>query len=142
MRKGLVLALVVGGCSSRSQLALNFSLVGLDPKDVLRLETSVSVDPSDPRNFFANLPFTVVAPGIGYEVRDFDGSGQKKMLITHDVSLGFNFTKSFVFTLLPPSNEAPPPLLIVARANGMTDRIGSSAILHGTFGNGRSLAVP
>jgi hypothetical protein len=141
MRKQLLLVGLACACSARSQLALDYTLVGLQPAEVFRLETSVSVDPSDPRNFFSNLPFTEVAPGIGYEVRDFDGSGQKKMLITHDVSLGFTFSNSFTFTLLPPSNEAPPPLVIVARASGMSDRIGSSTLLHGTFGNGRSLAV-
>jgi hypothetical protein len=138
----LLLLFLMGGCSGRSQIELDYSLMGIQPGDVLRLETTVAVDPSDPRNFFADTPFRTVANGVGYEVRDFDGSGQRRMIITHDVSLGFTFSPAFVFTLLPPANEGPPPLVIIARAQGMSDRIGSSAQLHVAFGDGRKLAVP
>ena len=128
------------GCSPRNEVVLKYQLVGIQPSEVVRVETLVSVN--DPRGFFADQPYRSVADGVGYEVRDFDGSGRRSMLITQDATLGFVFQPNFIFTLLPPSGEAAPALLLVARAANSTDHIGSSATLHATFGRGHSIPVP
>jgi hypothetical protein len=121
-----LLVVAAAGCSGGSQLGLHYLLDGIDPTEVVRVETVVGVDPADPREFFADQPYRSVADGIGYEVRDLDGSSQRKMLITFDATIGYQFTSKFDFTLLPPSGEAAPPLIITATAFGNTnDTIGA-----------------
>jgi hypothetical protein len=138
----LVLAALASGCSSRDEIKLHYQLVGIDPTQVVRVETVIGVDPSDSRRFFAEQPYRSVATGVGYEVRDVDGSGKLHVLITHDNTLGYVFTPSFTFTLLPPVNEAAPPLVLVARAVSATDEIGETMPISVAFGAGRSYDVP
>jgi hypothetical protein len=145
MRRAALLATVIAwgglGCSARDQIALDYQLVNLNPLDVIRVETRVAVDPSDPRDFFADQGYRSIASGVGYEVRDLDQSGRRTVLITHDATLGYTFTPAFRFTLLPPTTGTAPPLIVSARAYGPTDPIGQSMILPATFGAGRTLAV-
>jgi hypothetical protein len=122
--KYLPLLLWVSACSQRDQIALQYHLGNIPLDGLVRVETYVAVDPSDKRVFFADQPYRSVAQGVGYEVRDFDGMGQRKVLITHDSTLGFVFAPSFVFTLLPPSSEAAPPLVVTARAVGPSAMLG------------------
>src|SRR5262249_30330196 len=76
--------------------------------------------------------------GVGYEVRDVDGSGKRSVLVTHDATLGFQFGQTFTFTLLPPNSKPPPPLSIVARAVGTSSTIGETMSLAAQFGPGAS----
>src|SRR6185295_4305078 len=110
------------------------------PVDVIRVETTVRVAPDDPRAFIADQAFRVVAPGVGYEVRDFDGTGQRSVLITHDATLGYVFEDSFFFTLLPPVGDAPP-LSIEARAVGVAQMLGKSDASAATFSSNGEVSL-
>ena len=138
----LGLCLLLCACAERDQIALQYTLSAIDLSDVVRVETYLAVDPADGRAFFADQPYRSVAVGVGYEVRDFDGSGQRKVLVTHDATLGFVFTNNFTFTLLPPSSEAAPPLIVTARAVGASAMLGSSGDLPTHFARGGHLKVP
>jgi hypothetical protein len=130
MRSGRIVmlgALLLAACGDDPRIALRYELVGLSAGDVIRVETRVVVAPTDARAFIADRPYTSVETGVGYEVRDFDGTGIRALLITHDASLGYAFEPRFVFTLLPPEGDAPP-LEIRARALGA----GLNAILADT----------
>src|SRR5512135_2705384 len=135
----LLLALLVAGCGS-NDLTLHYKLDGIAPTDVVRVETRVSIDASDPRNFYVDQPFREVATGIGYEVRDVDNTGRRTLLVTHDATLGYVFDSTFDFRLLPPVNGTAPPLSIEARAVGTSDMIGQTMALSAKFG-GTSLDV-
>ncbi|HEX9101672.1 MAG TPA: hypothetical protein VF997_05690, partial [Polyangia bacterium] len=132
----LVLALVLAGCGS-NDLTLHYQLDGIAPGDVVRVETRVSIAASDPRSFYADQPFREVATGIGYEVRDVDGTGRRTLLVTHDATLGYVFSGTFDFRLLPPVNGTAPPLSIQARAVGTSDMIGQTMPLAAKFGGTR-----
>jgi hypothetical protein len=137
----LTLSVLACGCSQRSQIALDYQLDGIDLMSVVRVETYLQVAPGDPRGFFADQPYREVATGVGYEVRDFDGSGVRKMLITHDSTLGFMFQKRFTFTLLPPAGETAPMLEVTARAVGASSMLGRTDALKTHFGAGVHLEV-
>jgi len=136
----LLVALLVAGCGS-NDLTLHYVLDGIAATDVVRVETRVSIDSADPRSFYVDQPFREVATGIGYEVRDVDGTGRRTLLVTHDATLGYVFTPTFDFRLLPPINSTAPPLSIVARAVGVSDMIGQTMALTGKFGNDAKLTV-
>src|SRR3954468_24476079 len=121
-----VLLLALAGCNQRDMIALHSTLDGIAPGDVVRVETVVAIADGDTREFFADQPYRSVATGVGYEVRDVDGSGKREVLITHDATLGFQFKSTFDFTLLPPASEAAPPLAIIARAMGSSQMIGET----------------
>jgi hypothetical protein len=129
------------GCGGRNEIALNYELSNIDLNQVIRVETYIAVDPTDKRNFFADSPYRSVAMGVGYEVRDFDGSGQRKVLITHDNTLGFTFSRDFTFTLLPPSGETAPPLIVTARAVGAAAMLGRTKDLPAHFAVNSSVKV-
>lgn len=139
-RLPLLALLLVAGCGS-DDLMLKYQLDGILPTDVVRVETRVDIDPSDPRGFYVDQPFRQVARGVGYEVRDFDGSGRRTLLVTHDATLGYVFAERFDFRLLPPVDGAAPRLSIVARAVGISDMLGETMALSGHFGHGATLAV-
>jgi hypothetical protein len=139
--RGLVVWMALVGCSARDQIALDYRLMGLNLADLVRVETYVGVDPKDPRMFFADQPFRSLAQGVGYEVGDFEHTGQRKVRITHDATLGYVFQPSFVFTLLPPAGEAAPPLLVSARAVGASDLIGRVDDLPTHFAQAARLTV-
>jgi hypothetical protein len=141
MRQLLLWLALLAGCGERNEIVLHYEVVGISLKDLVRVETLVSVAPSDPREFFTDQPFRMAATGVGYEVRDFDQSGHRKMLITHDASLGFVFADKWIFTLLPPSGESPPPLVINVRAVGVTDTVGRSPPVPARFAKGGSALV-
>ena len=139
----IALALLVwlaAGCGS-NDLTLHYKLDGIAPGDVVRVETRVDIDPADARNFYVDQPFREVATGIGYEVRDVDGTGRRTLLVTHDATLGYVFTPTFDFRLLPPVSGAAPPLSITARAVGLSDMIGQTLPLAARFGNGARITV-
>jgi hypothetical protein len=140
MKRALALLALVAGCGG-NDLTLKYKLDGVAPADVVRVETRVDVDPSDPRAFYVDQPYRQVATGVGYEVRDFDGSGKKTLLVTHDSTLGYVFSDTFDFRLLPPAAGSAPPLSIVARAVGLSDMIGQTMPLAGKFGRGAKLTV-
>jgi hypothetical protein len=133
--------LLFSACSAREEISLHYTLDQIDPAQVVRVETVISVDPSDPREWFADQPFRSVATGVGYEVRDVDQSGKREVQITHDATLGYVFDKTFTFTLLPQVGGSPPPLSLLARAVGATDTIGETAPLATRFGPGTVLDV-
>ncbi|HZS42332.1 MAG TPA: hypothetical protein VFF06_36125 [Polyangia bacterium] len=137
----LVLSVLCGSCSGRAQIALNYELGNISPKDVVRVETVIGVDPKDPREFFADQPYRSVATGVGYEVRDVDGSGKREVLITHDATLGYVFTPAWTFTLLPPTDEPAPPLVLIASAHSPDLTIGETGALAAAFGNGAGVKV-
>ncbi len=132
----------LAGCSGQDEIALNYQLVNIDPSQVIRVETVISVDPSDTREFFADQPYRSVAPGVGYEVRDLTGSGKREVLITHDNTLGYVFAPNFTFTLLPPAGESAPPLIAIARAVSATDEIGQTMAIPVAFGTNKAYSVP
>ncbi len=143
MQRALVLAVaVISACSGRKEIALDYELTGIDLTSVIRVETYLSVAPGDGRAFFADQPYRSVAQGVGYEVRDFDGSGVRRLLITHDETLGFVFTPAFTFTLLPPAGESAPALVVTARAVGASTMLGQTGNLPTHFGTGVTLKVP
>lgn len=116
------------------QIAVHYHLEGLPPSDVMRVQTMIKVDPSDPRQFFADQPFRSVGSGIGMEVRDLDGTGARSVLITHDATLGYTFKNDFTFTVLAPAGGAPPTLLISAFAtDASAQTIGSSTVNTAAF---------
>jgi hypothetical protein len=120
--------LLLTSCSGKPNIALHFRLDGIDPTQVVRVETIVSVDPSDPRQFSADQPYRSVGTGIGYEVRALDQNSPRKLILTFDATIGYKFTPRFDFTLLPPDGESAPPLVVVASAYGNTnDTIGLTA---------------
>jgi hypothetical protein len=135
--------LLLAGCSGRTLLELDYQLdAAIDPASVVRVQTIVDVDMTDGRMFFADQPFREVAPGIGSEVRDVDGSGRRVLLITHDATLGFTPSAAFSFTLLPPIDESAPKLTLRATVAGPDAPIGASDQLSGAFGPRATLAVP
>jgi hypothetical protein len=136
----LMAALAVAGCGGE-ELTLNYQLDGIAPADVVRVETRVDVASADPREFYADQPYREIATGVGYEVRDVDGTGKRTLLVTHDATLGYVFAARFSFRLRPPVSGKAPPLSIVARAVGVSDTIGQTAALAGTFGRDAKLAV-
>ncbi len=134
----------LAGCNKEPQVALHYELAEtLDPSLVVRVETRVTVAASDPRAFTADLPYRAVDVGVGYEVRDFDGTGSRILLITHDSALGYDFGARFVFTLLPPVGDAPP-LEIQARAlgAGLNEVLAETAIIPASFGAGHEVTLP
>ena len=135
---GAVVAVVaLGGCSDDG-LTLKYQLKGIvDVKEIYRLETIIGVDPVDPRMFDGERPYQPVGSGVGYELKDVDGSGQLSFLITHDAAQGFEFSPGFSFRLLPPRSSVAPPLFIHARALGATEIIAATTEdIHATFGDG------
>src|SRR6185436_19952746 len=141
MRALVFAVLLLPACSDGTEIALDYQLGNIDLTTLVRVETYVSVDPSDARGFYADQPYRSVAQGVGYEVRDFDGNGQRKMLITHDSTLGYSFAPNFVFTLLPPSGEAAPPLVVAARAVDASAMLGRTPDLPTHFAVGAHLSV-
>jgi hypothetical protein len=133
--------LMLSACSERTEIALDYRIGNIDLATLVRVETYVSVDPSDARAFYADQPYRSVAQGVGYEVRDFDMSGQRTLLITHDSTLGYAFAPGFTFTLLPPAGEAAPPLVITARAVGASSMLGRTPDLPGKFAPGAHVTV-
>jgi hypothetical protein len=137
----LLCLLSLAACTRQPRVRIDYTLAPtLQPADVVRVETTVRVAPGDPRMFTADETFRVVAPGVGYEVRDFDGTGVRSLLISHDSTLGYTFTPSFSFTLLPPVGEAPP-LVIQARAIGASQQLGESMLEPATFGENGEVAL-
>jgi hypothetical protein len=136
------LLVACASCNSRTQIALDYELVGIAPGDVVRVETVLAVDPSETREFFADQPYRSVATGVGYEVRDVDGSGKREVLITHDATLGYVFQPKWTFTLLPPEGEPPPKLVVIASAHSPDFTIGETNALPAAFGGGASVHVP
>src|SRR5438874_9542415 len=141
MRALLFGVLMVAACSQPTQIAIDYRLGNLDLSALVRVETYVSVAPPDAWAFYADQPYRSVAQGVGYEVRDFDMSGQRTLLITHDSTLGFTFAPAFSFTLLPPASESPPPLLLTARAVGASSMLGRTPELPGQFAPGAHVTV-
>jgi hypothetical protein len=139
MRAILILALALTGCE-KTELMVRYQLLGIDPAQVVRVETTVVVDPADGRQFFADQPYRSIALGVGSEVRDF-GSGIRSVLITHDATLGYTFEPTFAFRLLPPAGGEAPPLRVSARAVGASSIIGSAAARSTTFGPGAEVAI-
>ena len=134
----IVLILGVAACKQHDQVGLHFIFDKIDPSEVSRLETLVDVDPSDGRMFYADQPFREVAVGVGYEVRDVDGSGRRKVLISHDEALGYVFTPAFLFTLLPPISGTAPKLTVSTGASGVAGRIGSGGPVTVVFTGGKT----
>jgi hypothetical protein len=134
------LAIFVVGCGT-NDLTLHYKLDGITPTDVVKVETRVDIDPADARNFYVDQPFRQVATGVGYEIRDVDGTGHRTLLITHDATLGYVFNPTFDFRLLPPVNGTAPPLQINARAVGVSDMIGQTMALAAAFNKDAKLTV-
>jgi hypothetical protein len=136
-RIGLLLALLAAaaGCNDKQDIVIHYHLVGIAPADVIRVDTLVNVATSanDPRTFYADQPYREVATGVGYEVRDLDGSGQLTLHISFDGTLGYGFTSDFDFRLLPPVGEKAPALTLSARAFGTSDAISDSASADARF---------
>jgi hypothetical protein len=140
-RYALIVGVLLAGCNGREQVALKYTL-GFEPAQVARVETVVSVDPKDPRKFFADQPYRSVSLGVGYEVVDNPELGTRVMKVTQEAALGFKFDKNFIFTLLPPADGEAPPLTIRARAVGTTkNTLGETAPLPVSFGPGTELVV-
>jgi hypothetical protein len=137
-RLALVVALLLSGCNRSNGIVLRYHLRGLTPGDVVRVETLINVDAAvDKRMFYADSPYREVATGLGYEVRDLDGSGTRTMLVTFDSTLGYQFKPQFTFTLLPPADGASPPkLTLQSRAMGVSDAISGTSNVTGSFGGG------
>src|SRR5579859_7837726 len=129
-------------CTPRTEIVLQYQLSGIDLGELVRIETLVSVDPADGRKFFADAPYRELDTGVGIEVRDFNGTGERQALITQDASFGYHFADRFSFTLLPPAGEAPPPLVFHARAMGAGAPIGAAMPLAARFAPGATLAIP
>jgi hypothetical protein len=135
------LVIAWAGCSSRTEIVLQYQLQAIDLSQLVRVETLISVDPSDGRQFFVDTPYRSVDTGVGVEVRDFNGTGERQMLLTQDVTLGYRFAEHFSFTLLPPASEKAPPLVFRARAVAAGGQIGATMPLTARFGPAASLAV-
>ncbi len=136
-----LLAVTTGGCSGKSQLALHYVFSGLDLTAVERIETIITVDPKDMREFYADQPYRSVATGIGYEVGDFNGSTTRALALYHDGSLGWTPTAKFTFTLLPPSGESPPALDLIASAYDAQSNLSRTSPMPATFGDGNSVTL-
>jgi hypothetical protein len=133
----LALAVAVGSCSKPTALEIRYTLDKLPPTDVVRVETLVAIDATmDMRQLFADQPYRSVAQGVGYEVRDFDGSGQRKLLVSFDATLGYVFSRNFHFSLLPPVGESPPPLTLVSQAVGASATVSNVVTTRGAFAPG------
>lgn len=133
-QSGLRFALAIVGAIGAAACAddgkrveLTYELGALIPDDVARIETIISVDPNDGREFFADQPYRSVALGVGYEVRDIDGDGVREVVLLHDASLGFVFTAKFSFKLLPPAAGDPPAIIVRARAYGSATALGETS---------------
>lgn len=134
-RTALLATLALAGCKSSNNVDVRYHLLGgIVPTDVVRVETLVNVDPSDARMFYADQPYREVATGVGYEVRDLDGSGTRTMRITFDATLGYTFAQTFRFSLLPPVGERAPKLVLASTAMGASDAISAMVSVGATFG--------
>jgi hypothetical protein len=141
-RTPLLLLLALVGCRSREMVQLKYELVGIDPAQVVRIETVVGIDPQDGRGFFADQPYRAVGTGVGYEVTDLDGDGKREFLITQDTTLGFKLAPRFEFTLLPPAEEAAPSLIATARAVGDSrNTLGETMSIKASFGAGATVDI-
>ena len=89
----------------------------------------------------ADASFREVATGVGYEVRDFNGTGQRQLLITQDSTLGYVFKPTFVFTLLPPVGGAPKLQLQARAVDASSNTIGRSPTKVATFGTDSEVAL-
>ncbi len=143
MRLATLLALLASsaGCNQRDALRVEYVLEGLSTQEVVRVETRVRVAPSDGRRFVGAQPFRSVAKGVGYEVRDFDGTGKLDLLISHDATFGYLFQSNFVHVLVPTEGETPPPLVLSARAFGPSSVIGASDEMMGTLAPGATVQL-
>jgi hypothetical protein len=140
--RALMLLLALSACNEREMLQLRYQLTGLDVTQVVRIETIAAVDPGDSRRPEADQPFQSAGQGVGWEVKDIDGRGNRVMLITHDATLGFQMRPSFVFTLLPPSDGTPLALQVSARAVGDTrNMLSETRPVKAAFGRGATLDV-
>jgi hypothetical protein len=137
----LAFAILLLGCSPRTEIVLQYRLVGINLDELVRVETLISVDPTDGRHFFANDSYRSVAPGVGTEIRDFNGTGEIQMMVTEDATLGYRFAPSFIFTLLPPAGEKAPPLLFRAKAMAAGEPIGATDAVPGKFGPEASVTL-
>ena len=141
-RRAAALAVVaLAACGGEPRLTLRYALSGgLAPGDVSRIETQVAVAPSV---FGADSPFRSIGTGVSYEVRDFDGQGTRTILITHDSSLGYEFSPTFTFVLLPPVGDAPP-LQLRARAFGahLGEVLADSGAIAATFAQPDAAELP
>ncbi len=135
-------AALAAGCGGEPRVRIDYAL---DPSvaiaDVVRVETTVRVPPGDPRDFTADSGFRIVATGVGYEVRHFDGPERRSLLITHDSTLGYVFGDRFTFVLQPPAVGDIPPLQLEARAIGARDLVARSATVDAAFGADTSVAL-
>src|SRR2546423_15359340 len=111
--RGLLVVLFCA-CTPRTEIVLNYQLSGINLGELVRVETLIAVDPADGRQFFADSPYRELDTGVGLEVRDFNGTGEREALLTHDASFGYRFGDRFSFTPLPPAGEAAPPLVFHA----------------------------
>jgi hypothetical protein len=133
--------LLFAACNQRQQIALVYR-VAVEPSQIARVETLVSVDPADGRMFFADQPFRSVGTGVGYEVSSGDESGTRVMKITQEAALGFKFGAEFQFTLLPPVEGDAPPLVVRARAVGASrNMLGETQPMPAQFGPGQVVTV-
>jgi hypothetical protein len=128
----LAAAVLLAACSAEdSAITIHYHLVNLAPADIIRVDTLVA--PTAGLHFYADQPYRVVATGVGYEVRDLDGTGTRTMLITFDSTLGYKFASSFSFRLLPPVDGTPPALSLFARAMGTSDAISAPVTVDASF---------
>jgi hypothetical protein len=131
----LFLLLSLPSCSKTDRaITIHYHLVNLAPADIVRVDTLVT--PTAGLHFYADQPYRVVATGVGYEVRDLDGTGTRTMLISFDSTLGYKFAKTFSFRLLPPVDGAPPALALSARAMGASDAVSAPVSANSAFGTG------
>lgn len=130
-----VLLALSSGCQGPYQLELRFDVSALNLAEILRMETRVSLAPEETRQFLGDQPYRTVTRGVGWEVRDFTGTGRREVLVTHDGTLGFEFAPEFAYVLLPPQVEAPP-LVIKSRVFGPSEPIGSSPAVAASFDRG------
>src|SRR5690242_19076090 len=96
----LCAALAPLACGKGPEIVLHYQLKGVEkPTDIYKIETLINVDPCDPRQFFEDVRYTSLSPGIGYQVGDFEQSGRRSVLIRHDATLGFQMSPGFSFRL-------------------------------------------
>src|SRR6266542_3270450 len=131
----LATVLLLSSCSNTDRaITIHYHLVNLSPSDIVRVDTLVS--PTAGLHFYADQPYRVVATGVGYEVRDLDGTGTRTMLISFDSTLGYKFATTFSFRLLPPVDGTPPALALSARAMGASDAVSAPVSANAAFGSG------
>jgi hypothetical protein len=136
-----LLTLAASGCNNRQQIFLRYQLA-IDPAVVSAVETTIHVDPTDPRAFFADQPFRTVATGVGYEVVSGGDNMKRVLKVSQESALGYVFAPEFGFTLLPPADGTPPPLVMTARALGPTrDTLGETEEIGAAFGPGAEVVV-